>query len=123
MPPHAGWQAALIAAGQALADHGSLGLVAADETELELKIVERAAAIVRCRVLGAAEACTGARATLDANPGARLAVPATPGGCSAMVRVPEKPGSVPPAGSPKTLRRPLPPSTAAGSPAPSETGR
>ncbi|WP_410608400.1 hypothetical protein [Amycolatopsis sp. lyj-109] len=60
--------------------------VVADETELELKIVERAAAIVRCQVLDAAEARTWARATLDANPGARLAVTATPDGCSAMVR-------------------------------------
>ena len=58
----------------------------ADETEPDLKIVERAAAITRDLPLDTATAEHWARSTLAAFPGARIAITPTSKGCLAAVR-------------------------------------
>ncbi|NBH02904.1 hypothetical protein [Amycolatopsis sp. SID8362] len=60
--------------------------IVADETEPDLKVGERAAAVTRHRVLARPDADLWARSTLTANPGARLAVTATHDGFFAVVR-------------------------------------
>ncbi|MGW4826253.1 hypothetical protein ACWEOG_01635 [Amycolatopsis japonica] len=60
--------------------------VVADETEPTVKILERAAVIVRDRTLGSPEAHRWAASALAANPGARVAITATARGGLAAVR-------------------------------------
>jgi len=70
---------------RAEAAHHDTHVVACD-TELDSKILERAAVVTNTRCLERAAARSWGHSTLTALPGARLAVTATPTGCLAVVR-------------------------------------